>query len=301
MVTAPRIWLFGDYNQAESRVVAWRGPVPKLKKWYQEGQDVHLHVTKLVARVIQESKIRLPPRDGVAIFTRKHWDDFIKKDEEREQCKRIVHGGNYKVGIKKVALILGVDEKTAKLLVDIYFKLFPEIITNYHGWIESELKRTRTLWTPEPVRFRKVFWDQLNDDTFRAAYASYPQGTVGAMLNRIIKILSNIFREDIHEEYRDQWMAWYGAENWDRWRSLRDRGVRTPQAILWSGFDIRINAHDAGGISIPNIPDLVRWAARLWKQTGEVPIQVTPQETMVIPIEFKTGPNWGLQTEYVVN
>src|SRR5215510_11996483 len=113
---APRTWLFGDYNQAESRVVAWRGPVPKLKKWYQEGQDVHLHVTKLIARVIQESKLKIPND----LFTRKAWDAFTKADEEREQAKRIVHGYNYEIGKHKMSLTLNVSEKITELLMHIY-------------------------------------------------------------------------------------------------------------------------------------------------------------------------------------
>ena len=131
-MVAPRTWLFPDMNQAESRVVAWRGPVPKLRQWYIEGQDVHLRMTQLIAKAIQDSKIPIPKRDGLAIFTRKPWDEFIKGDEEREQTKRIVHGGNYEIGIKKTALILGVSETLAKILLAIYYSLNPEIKNNYH-------------------------------------------------------------------------------------------------------------------------------------------------------------------------
>src|SRR5262245_4744870 len=137
---AQRTWLFADYNQAESRVVAWRGPVPKLKQWYLDGEDVHLHVTKLIAKVIQENKLKTPNN----LFHGKYYDTFIKGDEEREQCKRIVHGGNYGVQEDKVALILGVSVEFARLLLKIYFTLFPEIKTNYQGWIEKQIKTTRT-------------------------------------------------------------------------------------------------------------------------------------------------------------
>jgi DNA polymerase I - 3''-5'' exonuclease and polymerase domains len=285
---APRVWLFPDYNQAESRVVAWRGPVPKLKRWYLEGQDVHLNMTKMIAEVIQRQRIIMPNK----LFTRKHFSEFIKGDEEREQTKRIVHGGNYEVGIDKVALILRVPREVAKILVGIYFTLNPEIRTNYHVWIRNTLKATHTLWMPEPVRFRKVFWDILDDDTYRQAYAAYPQSTVGAMLNRTLSICANVFKNDLDEKLKDQWCAWYGSENWDLWRMERDGDSKSPQAILWSGMDIRLNVHDAGGISIPNEPSLIEWAARLWKTTGETPILIEKDDPMVIPIDFKIGPSW---------
>ena len=299
-MVAPRIWLFPDMNQAESRVVAWRGPVPKLRQWYIEGQDVHLKMTHLIAKAIQESKIPIPKRGGIALFTRKPWDEFIKGDEEREQTKRIVHGGNYEIGGKKTALILGVSEVLARILLAIYYSLNPEIKNNYHAWIRAELKRTRTLWMPNPVRFRKVFWDILDDDTYRQGYASYPQCIVAAMLNRTLVHCANIFRKDSNELLKDQWCAWYGVENWDHWRSLRDVNDRSPQAILWSGMDIRLNVHDAGGISAPSDPDLVRWAVVTWRGKAEEQIWITENDPLVIPVDFKTGSSWGELEDYKI-
>jgi hypothetical protein len=301
VVTAARIWLTGDYNQAESRVVAWRGPVPKLKQWYKEGQDVHLNTTKLIARVIQQSGIKMPERNGVKLFTRFAWDapcispdhvgclHYKKGDEEREQTKRIIHGGNYDVGIKKTALILGCSEEIAAMLLKIYFAINPEIKGNYHVWIQNEVKRTRTLRTPPPVEFPAVIWDILNNDTYRACYARYPQSTVGALTVRNIRLCSRIFLEDDSEEFRDQWCTWYGMENWNKWRILRVRNIRTPEFIRWSGFDIRLNGHDSASISIPNDPDLLSWAARYYRKIGEVPIEITKEDPLIIPIDFKVG------------
>lgn len=296
-------------NQAESRVVAWKGPVPKLKKWYQEGKDVHLETTLLIARIIQENKIKLYGN----LFTSIPWNAYCdgsllhktcehyrKGSEEREQTKRIIHGYNYEVGVKKVALILGVPEDVAKVLLTIYGTLNPEIKTQYQAGIERELKKSKTLWMPPPVEFRKVFWDVLNGDTLRQGYASYPQCIVGSMTKRTIAICSNIFREDKDEIYKDQWCVWYGTSNWDRWRHLRDSNIRTPQAILWSGMDIRLNIHDAGGISIPDDPDLCHWAGLQWKRVAETPIQITKEEPLVIPSDFKKGPTWGELEDYKV-
>lgn len=295
-VIAPRIWLFGDYNQAESRIVAWKGPVPKLKKWYQEGVDVHAHVCQLIARVIQENKISTPINieTGKPLFQSKPWTDYKKGDEEREISKRVVHAYNYGMGADKMALITGVTVEFAQILLKIYGALFPEIKTNYHAWVEACLKKNRTIWMPDPVTFRKVFWDDIrNPEVIRSAYSCYPQCTIGSMLKRTISITSNIFREDEDGRYREQWCAWYGESNWEVWRKLRNGNVHTPQTILWSGFDTRLNVHDAGGISIPDDPWLIDWVAKTWKMVGETPIAVHTNEKVVIPIDFKKGTTWG--------
>ena len=311
---APRVWLFADYNQAESRVVAWKGPVPKLKQWYQEGVDVHLKVTRLIAKVVQQNRIQLPvnPDTGKMLFYSKSYEEcdvqcakkclihFSKGDEEREIAKRGVHAGNYDEGAERFGIRTGLPTEHAVTFKTIYNTLFPEIKTNYHAWIEKQIRTTKTIWTPDPVRFRKVFhgvnsYVALDADILRQAYAAFPQSTIGAMLNRTIRLSCRIFLEDEHEKLRDQWCAWYGKENWDEWRILRDRGLRTPRAILWSGMDIRLNIHDAGGMSIPDDPDLVRWAAETWRGFAETPIQIHPNETMIVPCDFKKGPTWGAE------
>lgn len=294
--TAPRIWLFGDYNQAESRCVAWKGPVPLLKKWYQEGVDVHAHVCRLIARVIQENKIVTPINvaTGLPLFNSKLWSEYVKGDEEREISKRVVHAYNYGMGADKMALICGVSVEFATILLKIYGTLFPEIKTRYHAWVESCLKRNRTIWMPPPVEFRKIFWDDIRSDTvIRSAYSCWPQCTIGAMLSRTIAITTKVFKEDHDEKLKEQWCLWYGTEHWDRWRKLRDADSRTPEAILWSGMDVRLNVHDAGGISVPDDPSLVVWAASTWKAVAETPIVLSKEETLIVPVDFKKGSTWG--------
>jgi hypothetical protein len=292
-MTAPRVWLFADYNQAESRVVAWKGPVPKLKQWYSEGVDVHVYVCRLIARTIQENKIQTPMNVDQPLFKGKHWQDFGRGDEEREISKRTVHAYNYGMGAGKFAIITGLTEEFATILLKIYSALFPEIRSNYHTWVESCIRKNRTIWMPEPVRFRKVFYDIIDDELMRSAYSCYPQCTVASMLNRTIATCCNIFRNDVKEELKDQWKAWYGEENWSKWCHLRDKGTRSPNAILWGGMDVRLNVHDAGGISLPDDSDLVQWVIKIWRETAETPIHISETERLVIPVDFKIGKTWG--------
>lgn len=294
----PRVWVFADYNQAESRVVAWKAPVPKLRDWYKAKVDVHAMVTNLIAKVVQENKIAMPPNEAThaPMFHGKKHGEYGKGDEERELCKRVVHGSNYDMKAERLALVLGVPLQTAKVLYTIYHTLFPEIKRDYHGWIRQSLLKSRTIWMPEPVKFRKVFWgfgDVLDEETLRSAYAGYPQCTVGALLSRTLRRCGTIFRDDADEKFKAHWCCWYGDSNWERWRLLRSRGDRSPQAILWGGMDIRLNVHDAGGISVPNEQWLVEWAARTWREHAEVPIHIDSETSLVIPVDFKVGPTWG--------
>lgn len=294
-----RIWLFGDYNQAEVRVVAWKAPVPKLRARFESGLDVHNYVCSLIAKVIQENKIQTPINvdTGKPLFNSKPPEEYKKGDEERELSKRAVHAYDYGMGAEKFGLIANIPESLAEIILKIYGALFPEIKGKYHVWVENCLRRGGDIWMPDPVKFRKRFYGRPDDpNVIRSAYSCYPQCTVASMLNRTISICSNIFKNDEECTLREQWEAWYGADNWDAWRKLRDSGIRSPRAILWGGMDIRLNVHDAGGLSVPNDPDLLRWAATTWKKIGETPIQINPghpEDDLVIPIDFKVGPTWG--------
>lgn len=227
------------------------------------------------------------------LFNGKHWSLYVKGDEEREISKRVVHAYNYGMGADKMALITGVTVEFAQILLKIYGTLFPEIKTNYHRWVEDCLKRNRTIQMPDPVAFRKIFWDDVRkDEVIRSAYSCWPQCTIGSMLKRTISITSRIFKEDEDGQYREQWCAWYGEDNWDEWRKLRASNDRSPKAILWSGFDVRLNVHDAGGISIPDVDWLILWVAKTWKMVAETPIHISDKESLVIPVDFKKGPTW---------
>lgn len=58
-------------------------------------------------------------------------------------------------------------------------------------------------------------------------------------------------------------------------------------------MDVRLNVHDAGGISVPNDNDLIAWTTTTWKTKAEERIMVDPNDPMVIPVDFKKGPTWG--------
>lgn len=72
--------------------------------------------------------------------------------------------------------------------IESYFMTYPKIRSNYHQWVQDELRRDRTLTN---AFGRKItFWEPWGNSLFNAAYAWIPQGTVGDMTN---KALINIY------------------------------------------------------------------------------------------------------------
>lgn len=257
-----RAWLVADGNQAEARIVAWAGPVPSLQTWFREGRDVHLEVTRQIARVVQENKIKLP-RD---LYARKPWASYTKEDkEERDLSKRTVHGNNYGMGPLKYATVVGLAPKFAEILQSIYFALFPEIKTNYHAWIDSQLAENRTLITP--YGFRKVFFGPLGPELSRSGYAFYAQSTIGEWLIRLLNAVCECFEPIIP-----------GVKLW------------SPSTIAKSGLNVRMQTHDSINIALDDDRDTVDYAVQVVRRVGEEPI-IVRGEPLVVPVDFKIGPN----------
>lgn len=261
-----KTWIFADYAQAEARVVAWRGPVPKLKEWFQNGEDCHLNVAKLIGRVVQASKLRLPN----GLFGNKPWTEFIKKDPERQIGKNCIHSGSYGVGPEKWALIAGVPEPIAKIVLELYYKLMPEIKNGYQNWIDDCLNKNSTIITP--LGRRHTFYDRPGPDRSRSAYSLYAQDTVGDLLSICLARVNHCFG------------------------NLSDiQGPITPWSISRCGLDTALQIHDSIGVrceesEVDNVCDII-------DKAGRIPMEIAG-DTLVIPMDFKVGPSWGECHEY---
>jgi hypothetical protein len=272
-VTSNHIWIFGDYSQAEARVVAWAGPVPTMKSWFERGEDIHLNTAKVIARTIQENHVSMPN----SLFMGKHWSEYTKEDKkERYIGKQTNHANNYGLGKTHFGLITGLPVKYAELVQNIYFSTFPEVKTSYQAWIDYQLRETRTIWLPEPFHWRRIFYDAYGPELSRAAYAFYAAGTVGALLVKTLNEICEVFANTL---------------------GPRDH-LWTPEYIRSGGLDVRLQIHDAVGVSVVNDPEVVAWSVKTIRNLGEIPIYVK-DSTLVIPMDFKTGPNWGELKDYV--
>lgn len=271
-----KLWVFGDYSQAEARVVAWAGPIPALKGWFQRGEDVHTHVAQMIARVVQENHVVM----GNRLFTQKPFNEYGKGDPERDVAKNTVYGNNYGMGPTKFALIVGLPEREAKVLQEIYFSLFPEVRTGYQARIATQLRETRTIKTP--LGREKRFYGMFDEEMKRAAYSYYAQSTVGDLLTDVVCDLcelGNGLPQPPLEYVKD-----------------RLDPLPTPDNLRSIGMDIRLQIHDAIGVCVENDLAIVEWTLKTIKRVAERPIIIN-DDPMVIPMDFKLGRSWGTAKE----
>lgn len=264
------VWINADYSQAEARVVAWKGPVPALKTWFLNGEDVHLNVAKMIARVVQVGKIKLPRN----LFMGKPWDTYTAEDPERQIAKNCVHGNNYGLGPFKFGLMTGLPKNAAEMVQNIYFSIFPEIKTGYQAGIRACIDHDRTITLPEPIDWKRTFYDISGDELYRAAYAAYAQSTIGGKLVRLWDKLCHLFDDDIPEGR-----------------------LAKPSVIRTMGLDVRLNVHDSVGVIVPDSDDVILHTCRTIKKLGEEPLIIN-NEPLIIPMDFKVGPNFGDLKKY---
>jgi len=267
------VFIFGDYGQAESRVCAWRGPIPLMKQWYLEGRDTHLGTAKLIGKFVQENKLKMP-RD---IFRRKPWQEFTKDDEEeRDIGKKSNHANNYGLGKIKFATISGLPTNYAEMIQNIHHAIFPEIKSGYQAWVKTQLSRDRTIHLPPPFKWKKTFYGIYDAEMERAGFAFYPQSTVGHLLVHLLNKLCNIFKTD----------------------SLSEAKALTPWEIRSHGLDVQLQVHDSVGVVVPNSEDVVRYTCRTIKKEAEIELLVGDDDPLIIPMNFKIGPSWGELKSY---
>lgn len=263
-----QIFLQGDYSQAEIRVAAWAGPVPSLKTWFQNDEDVHINVARLIGKTIEENRVPMPRK----LWQRKPYallDADIEEDHdnERDLAKRTVHANTNGMGEVQFSIITGVPVRYARLLQEIYHGLFPEIRGNYHRWIREQLQESRIL--VNPLGWKRKFYDIYGPALEREAYAWYPQSTIGLLTLRTYVKACTFFE-----------------------RELPEATIWTPRNIRSMGFDVQLEVHDSLMICLPADETLVRDTARELKKLAEHPMTIKG-DVLVVPMDFKTGPSWG--------
>jgi len=263
-----KIWLFGDYSQAEVRVSAWAGPIPLMKTWFQNGEDIHINVAKMIGKVVEENNIPMPR----GLWHRKPWQELDSGDPEREVSKRTVHANTNGQGPGQFAIITGLPFKYAKIVQDVYHALLPEIKGNYHKWIRDQLQATRQL--TNPLGWKRTFYGMYSSALEREAYAWYPQSTIGLLTIRTFCHVCEVFRDSAVK-------------------------LQTPSNIRAMGYDVQLQVHDSIGVVLPNDSTIIRDAARAISRIAEYPL-VIKDETLVVPMNFKIGPSWGDLHNYIL-
>ncbi len=149
-----------DQKQAEARVVAW---LTRDSKMIDAAESGVFHI-----------------KNAINIYNVDLSDkDKIKKYKDTEQyihVKACGHGGNYGMGINRLAIESKMSKEAATEIHTLYHKTYPGIEKVFHKEVEDQINRTRTL--VNPFGRRMIFFGRLERETYKKGYAFIPQSTI---------------------------------------------------------------------------------------------------------------------------
>ncbi len=243
-----------DLARAEAMCVAWMANEVLMIEMFLREENTHWHNAKLIAH---ELGVRDVMMDTL----------YDPNNEEHANLyyagKQCAHAIHYKMGprvMRGTLLKAGLDlpEKVCKSVI-VTYRVQKPAIPQWHMRVEYELKKNRTIVTPEVngVSKKRVFFGRLDDALLREALAFNPQCTTGLVLHTILQRVDKEYTHrglDILQESHDSFLFQY-PEDWD-------------QEKLFKGID----------------------------EMGHLPISIGGRE-LNIPREFETGPTWGEMEE----
>jgi len=239
-----------DLAQAENRLVAYIAPEPNMIDAFERGLDIHSQTAGLIFNKPIYEVSRVEGSSSLGDGTK----------SERDWGKRANHALNYGLGYRKFALTHEMPETQARALVEAYHRAYPGIRNSYFVWVQSQLKRDRTLTTPFGRRRR--FLGRWDEDLFRTAYAFTPQSTVGEKINRhgvaFIYQRQDLFKDvtllnQIHDSVEFQLPTTLPFK--DIARILLQIRASLEQSIQWKTYSITIPADCSMGF---NFADMVK-------------------------------------------
>lgn len=195
-----------DKRQAEWVATAYCAGDANMIQAIEDGVDVHVHTASLMFNVepelVQyENKLIGHESSADRIAELRMSDDIVRRfmhnmprTMSMRQCgKKSNHGLNYDEGYRGFALINEIEERDAKVIVDLYHRIYPGIRI-WYDTIKRLLQKDRTLTNYFGRRVR--FMGQWNDQMWKSAYSMLPQSTVVDALNGgMVKI------------YEDNWIT----------------------------------------------------------------------------------------------
>ena len=239
-------FVYRDYSQAEARVVAYLARCRGLIELFEDStRDVH---KENAARIF-----------GIPVEQISY--------EQRYLAKRVVHASNYGMREDRLVEIINADsEETgirvsqaqAKVILNKYFMIYPEIQENFWGDIKRELKKSLTLNTP--FGRKRSFYGRYDDTLLREAYSYIPQSTVGDLCCKALV------------------------------RCYTDIQLAYPE---W-GAELLVNVHDS--ILMQCDDQFVSQVAAAMAEAMRIfiPIDAT---AFLIPTDCQVGKNWGPKTD----
>lgn len=168
-----------DLAGADSRVVAFCGPVPIMKDAYERGVDVHSLTASLIFGIPMDMVSRVDGSSplGSGKYSQRYWG------------KKMNHSSNYGIGKNELSYRLEITPREAQTLLDAYHSAYPEVRSGYQAQIIQALRNGRKV--TNPFGRCRLFLDRWGESLFQQAYGFFAQSTVADIINRwgLIKLL----------------------------------------------------------------------------------------------------------------
>lgn len=165
-----QFFIEADLSQAEARVVAWLANETKLINIFLTGGDIHTINTCMIFKITP---------------------DKVTK-EKRYLGKKTSHAANYGEGarmfcdsvLEETNGEIYLLESEGEIMLETYHSGYSKIRSNYHAWVNRQLKQTGMLWSPPPFCCRRIFHGRVSESsTLKEALAHIPQNVVGGICN----------------------------------------------------------------------------------------------------------------------
>lgn len=167
------VLLEADLSQAEARVVAYEANDPLMIRVFEEGLDIHMINSELIAKAAPE----VLERYGGSM-----------KELRNNFAKQHVHAFNYLEGPYMFSERAGVSRVVGERIRGAYYERYSGLRA-WHQKVETALRSGLAEWKV-PVRTLRnllgrirLFFGRLDEGTLREAVAFVPQSTIGDLLN----------------------------------------------------------------------------------------------------------------------
>lgn len=170
--------------------------------------------------------------------------------------KKVRHAGNYDMGDFRLCQMTHVPIDECGRMLTIFHDSSPQIRMIFHAGIISQLRLTREL--VNPFGRRRTFFSQLNEKTFKEAFAEIPQNTISDLTKftmwrikedldptwyftkyRFLSEMHDALLSEVHKDYKNQYMDSF-RKNYERPISFRncslsrDYDLTIPLELSWS-------------------------------------------------------------------
>lgn len=219
-----------DLSQAEFRLVVWFAKIQRLIDKYIANTDFDIH------------------RWVASLIFHKPEEQISKK--ERSIAKNGVYGGNYDMHYVTASRTYKIPLDQAKFVLDEYRRAIPEIPL---WWKEVQEQINLTRMLENPFGRKRFFFDRIDQELYRSAYAHLPQSTVGDIINK-------------------------AASDFDRVADEKDGHL-----LLQVHDELVGQARD----------ECVVEYAKLLRKSMSIPITFPGvKEPLIIPVDVSVGKNW---------